>query len=742
MKRITLSLLMAMLYFSAFSQNTLKGIITNSENKDPLMEVSIYISKLDKGTISNENGSYEFTNLPNGKFIMVVSYLGFQTITKTVVINTPITTLNMDMVPSAIEMEEVIVSTPFHKLQSENVMKIERQSIQKMKEQGTVTLSQGITSIPGVEIVSTGLGIGKPVIRGLSSNRVLVYTQGIRLENQQFGDEHGLGISDSGIESVEVIKGPASLLYGSDALGGVLYINPEKFAAKNKTFGNANYNYYTNTRGSNSNIGIKTSGDKLKFLIRAGIASHIDYKTGDGDRVTNSRFKEKDIKTGLGYQNRTFKTELRYNYNISELGIAEEIGEQSTSRKANAPYQEITSHILSSKNNFFFKNSSLEAILGYTANNRKEFEDHEGNGEIETALEMDLETWSYNLQYHLPHIGIVETIAGIQGMHQTNSNSGEEILIPDAITNDIGILLTSHIHFNTNGIQLGVRYDHRSLSSETHGIPSEEGYIAGLNKDFPSFNASLGYKTNLGENNILRINLASGFRAPNLAELSSNGVHEGTNRYEVGNSTLNNEKNLQVDIAYEYKNKHIEFYANGFYNNIADYIYLAPNGQVIDSDNVFTYLQQDATLYGAELGFHLHPHPLDWLHIESSYASVIGEDGNDANLPLIPANNWTNTLRVEMNKDALGITKGYVFATLKSYFKQDKVSNFETPTDNYNILNLGIGNSITIFKLKTDLRLSADNLLNTNYISHLSRLKGDGVSNMGRNINLGITLSF
>lgn len=218
-------------------------------------------------------------------------------------------------------MEEVIVSTPFHKLQSENVMKVERADIEELKDLGAVTLSDGLTKIAGVESVSTGVGIGKPVIRGLSANRVLVYTQGVRMENQQFGAEHGLGINGSGIESVEVIKGPASLLYGSDAMGGVLYFNPEKFTTANNTEGDLNLNYFTNTEGMSANIGLKSSGEKLKFLVRGGYASHIDYKTGNDARLTNSRFKEYDLKTGLGYQSTEFKTELRYNYNASNLGI-------------------------------------------------------------------------------------------------------------------------------------------------------------------------------------------------------------------------------------------------------------------------------------------------------------------------------------------------------------------------------------------------------------------------------------
>src|SRR5690606_23279853 len=150
---------------------------------------------------------------------------------------------------SVIEMEEVVLSTPFHKLQRENVMMVEQRSIKELANKGAVTLADGITQIPGVSSVSTGMGIGKPVIRGLGFNRVLVYTQGVRLENQQYGGEHGLGLNDAGISSVEVIKGPAALLYGSDALGGVLYLNPEAFESPGEASADINLDYFTNTQG-------------------------------------------------------------------------------------------------------------------------------------------------------------------------------------------------------------------------------------------------------------------------------------------------------------------------------------------------------------------------------------------------------------------------------------------------------------------------------------------------------------
>ena len=737
MKYLILLIVIVIPFQMGFAQNTISGAVINVENMVPLEQASIYIPKLEKGTATNENGFYELNDLPIGRFILVVSSIGFETFSKTINISSEENIINVSLTPSAIEMEEVIVSTLFHKLQSENVMKVERANMKELKTLGAITLSDGITEIAGVESVSTGVGIGKPVIRGLSANRVLVYTQGVRMENQQFGDEHGLGINGAGIESVEVIKGPASLLYGSDAMGGVLYFNPEKFTKANDTEGDLNLQYFTNTQGLSADAGIKTSGEKLKFLIRGSYVSHIDYKTGNDERLTNSRFKEYDLKTGVGYQSTKFKTELRYNFNTSDLGIPEEIGEQTKTRSPQLPNQEINNHILSSKTKMFFENSSLEGTIGYVFNNRKEFEDDQNNA----ALDMHLATFNYNLQYEMPKWGKLETIVGLQGMRQTNKNFGEEQLIPDAKTNDIGVLATSHIHFkDESGMQLGIRFDHRNINGDINISPPQSSFYENLDRNFNSINAAVGYKFNLSKNSIARMNLATGFRAPNLAELTSNGVHEGTNRYEIGNPNLNNEQNVQTDISVEYKYKHIEFFINGFYNAIKDYIFIEPNGEVIGEDDVFVYQQENAQLYGGEIGFHLHPHPLDWLHFESSFETVIGKQSNGTYLPLIPANSLGNTIRVESKTAQNWFNNGYAYITLKSVFDQNKVGDFENPTKGYNLVNFGFGGNVMAFNTPFELRLSAQNIFDKTYTSHLSRLKTDGIANIGRNISLAISI--
>lgn len=739
MKKIVFLYLFVNALISVQAQNSVSGNVTDTTNGIPLEGVEVYFPQLEKGSVTDSDGNFKLNNLPKGSYKLLASYIGFETYSKNLLLEEGTNKLDIVLTPSAIEMEEVIVSTPFHKLQRENVMKVERANISELKANGAVTLSDGLTNIPGVESVSTGLGIGKPVIRGLSSNRVVVYTQGVRLENQQFGDEHGLGISDAGIESVEVIKGPSSLLYGSDAMGGVLYLNPEKFAPSNTTHGDVNLNYFSNTIGLNGNAGFQASSEKFKFLIRGSAASHADYRTGEGERVTNSRFGEYDLKTGIAYQVSNFKTELRYNYNDLKLGIPEEIGAQQKERDPEAPYQEIGNHILSSKTNIFFKNSSLEATFGYTFNNRKEFEEEDLT--LITALDMELKTLSYNVKYDLPKLGQLETIIGLQGMNQKNSNFGEEILIPDAVTNDIGFLGTSHVHFkNGSDLQLGLRFDRRALQGEANGIPTEMDYIAPLDRSFNSFNSAIGYKWDFLKNILGRINLASGFRAPNLAELTSNGVHEGTNRYEIGNPNLKRERNLQTDLSFEYNNKHLELYANGFFNTIQDYIFLEPNGEFVGADAVFLYNQQNANLYGGEIGVHLHPHPLDWLHMESSFETVTGKTKSGDFLPLIPANRWTNTFRVEFSKPRKVLQNSYFFVTLQSVFDQNNTSFFETATTGYNLLNMGLGGRMLLGDQSIEFRVSANNILDKTYIAHLSRLKIDGIPNIGRNISLGLSI--
>ena len=719
------------LSFFASSQNKISGYLTNSNNIK-IQGANINIPELHKETQTDGRGFFEIKNVPKGTFTVVFSFIGFETKSKILDSNNPAIT-SIIMTESVHQMDAVIVSTAFNKLQSENVVKIEHTTIKEMQQRGATTLIEGLATVPGVSQISTGVSIGKPVIRGLSANRVLVYSQGVRLENQAFGDEHGLGLNDDGMESVEVIKGPASLLYGSDALGGVLYFNPEKYAKPNTFSTDLNFKSFSNTNGNKIGAGVKGSAEKLKFLARVNSTQHADYLTANNERVTNTRYNELDFKTGVGYSDKNFSSDFRYNFNQLKLGIPENgIAEQTTNKNPDYPRQAVFNHLLSLNNTIYLGNSKLDANIGYIYNDRAEFPENEIPGS-----NWYLKTLNYDVKFHLPKFRKLETIVGLQGMNQTNTNVGTEFLIPNASTNDLGFFATTRYDWNKNVLQAGVRYDARKSKTDQFGEVGDGGYLAPIDRKFDSFNASLGYKTNLNSTTILRLNTATGFRAPNIFELCSNGVHDGTIRYEIGNAALKSEQNFQADLNVEYKSTHFELFANGFYNQINNYIYVAPNGNVIDGFNVYDYLQSNANLYGGEAGIHFHPHPLDWLHINTSFESVTGKVKNGDNLPLIPANRFNNTLRIDI-KSSKWFTEGFASANVEHTLKQNNASQFETKTLDYTLINIGLGGKIILGKTTFDVNLNANNLFNKVYVAHLSRLKPDGIPNIGRNIVLAI----
>jgi iron complex outermembrane receptor protein len=757
--KIYISLLFIAFSYIASAQQKISGIITNTQNK-PLYGVEVFIEELQKGTSTNDDGYYEITNLPNNSLHITTIFLGFETQVKTIKLSGKDLQLNFTLSESVFKMEEIIISTPFNKLQSENVMKVDKATAQQLKSKGAATLIEGVTSMPGVSQVSTGIGIGKPVIRGLRGNRVLVYSQGVRLENQQFGDEHGLGIDESSIESVEVIKGPASLLYGSDALGGVLYFNPVRFADENTLNVNIAQTYLSNTKGSSTEFGIKNSYNSWKFLANGAYNTNSDYQIPNKDRVTNTRFNETVFNAATGFNNKIISSTLRFNFNHSLVGIAEGIELQNTNKIPLLPYQDLTNKMLSLNTIFFLKNSKITTIFGLTNNDRKEFEehhhddeDHDDHDELEDieleeeshpSLHLKLKTFSYDAKWHLPTKSNFEAIVGVQGLTQSNTNYGEEILIPDANTNDIGILFTGVYDWDNNSsLQGGIRYDFRDLKSKEHIVmhEDEEHIFEALDKDYQNISASLGYKTTLFDVLISRFNTATGFKAPNLAELTSNGVHHGSNRFEIGNPNLQSERNVQLDIALEYDTQHLEIFANGFYNYIYDYIFIAPTGELEDGYNVYSYVQDNANLYGGEFGLHLHPHPLDWLHFSSSFEMVIGKQIEGDYLPLIPANQFTNTLRTEFH-DKKWLTNSFASATLQSVFAQNNVSEFETTSKGYSLLNFAIGGTIQVSKVDFDVNLNLNNALDKTYISHLSRLKPENIPNIGRNFIASIKFNY
>lgn len=727
-------LILIILFQATFSwcQNSLHGTITN-ESGAPLIGAGVYISDLNSGTTTNEKGEYTLNNLPKGALKIQFSFLGYESEIRSVNIDSGDNHFDLHLHETIIEAHEVVISTAYPSSQDENPVKVEQMSMKELKKLGGISLMESISNMPGVSQISTGAGIGKPVIRGLSYNRVLVYSLGTRLENQQWGDEHGLGLSGMGVERVEIIKGPSSLLYGPDAMGGVMHLIEEKPAPIGKIIGDYNAQYNTNTQGYNSNLGIKASSKKIRFSLRGGTQSHADYMQGNGIRVTNSRYNGNAVKTSLGYSNHFISSAVNASYVTSLVGIPEEISVQNTDHAPIPSYQNLKTLLTSWQNTLFLGRSKLKVNLGYLINDRREFEvegtDTSTTVEEELALGLKLKTFNYDVKFYTPKTKLGEVIFGVQGMNQINANFGSELLIPDAKLNDIGLSIMTKYDFKKLLVQAGLRVDNRML------------WLYNLAKNYSSINGALGGTYKVGEKVLFRANVATGYRAPNLSELTSNGAHPGTIRYEIGNINLKNERNIEFDLSSHLHTEHATADIAGYYNLINNYIYISPDGYLTDGFYTYHYVQSNAFLYGGEFTLDLHPHPAHWLHVKVIYSTVDGQKFNGEFLPYIPANKLTTSLNIELEPKGI-FNEPYINLSNTYVFNKNNVANIETNTSGYNLLNIAIGSEIKVAKQLVSISVNANNLLNTTYYDHLSRLKNYGLYNPGRNIQFSLKIPF
>ena len=658
-----------------------------------------------------------------------------------------------------VDLDEVILSLPFDQDKGKSVIKVEKINLNNINPILRSYISKSLSKLPGISIISTGPGISKPSIRGLSSNRVIVYSQGVRLENQQWGDEHGLGVSTSGINSIELIKGPSYVTYGSDAMGGVLYIEPERYSSDFSLDYMGIYN--SNYSGITNNLGLKGSSGNFSYLLRGNMTDNQNFSTPDGE-VENTWFKENDIQAGLKYQTENFSSDLRLSMNFSELGIPhmeeghddhddhddheghDDHDDHDDHEGHEDHYQELSHTMLTWKNNIDLGNNhDLEVTLGRQVNDRKEFggheeeghddhDDHEeeghddhddhGHGESDAELDMELITNTLDMSLTMPQSDNFNLIIGSNILSQENKNFGHEELIPDAEMNDFGLYGLGQITMENGAALIGIRYDSRSITSEMGSA------------DFSNFNGSVGIKRNF-DNSSLRINLGSGYRAPSLIELFADGVHHGTFRYEKGNASLEAETSFQTDMTLEINNDDSNLSFDLFYNDINDYIYVSPSSLNMDGYKVYNYMQQNATLWGGEIHYSKQT-GIDWLTSHTSLEYINGETADGDALPFIAPLTFNQVLTAN-------ISSNYSFEIdFLAKAKQSRVSQFEEETDGYSLLNLS-GNWKTSF-LDNDLNIfwSIDNVFDKEYMDHLSRLKTAGIHEMGRNISVGLKYNF
>ena len=662
-----------------------------------------------------------------------------------------------------IELKQVVVTGPTGAVKMQDMsMPVGVVDRNSLRMSPATNIVDAVAKLPGVSQVSTGSGISKPVIRGLGYNRVLVVADGVRQEGQQWGDEHGVEIDGNAVSSVEVLKGPASLLYGSDALAGVLKLNTDPVVPLGKMRLNVNSEYHTNSGLVNYSFNFGGNKQGFSWNVRYGDKFAHAYKTPIDGYVPNSQFRERAFSGMLGVNKTWGHTRVTGSYFHLTPSIAEgerdpltgELVQPYADTKTyhhGLPYQQVYHYKAVLDNSFYLGEGRLNAVLAYQQNRRQEFEEPDQYG-----LYLKLHTVNYNVHYVTRRLGGDWRItSGVSGMWQRSLNEGDEFLIPDYSLFDFGAFITTTANVGNWALNGGVRFDNRHLNSRELMDDGELRFVA-FKRNFNGFTASVGAVWHVTEQLDLRANAARGFRAPNISELASNGVHEGSLRYEVGNHDLKPEFSLQFDLGAELTTSWLDAQLSLFSNRIDNYIFIHRTGEVYDDEFMtYRYDSGDAQLLGGEFAVDIHP--WHFLHLGTSFALVnavqLHQPEESKYLPFTPAPRWQSDIKWEVLHDGRVLNNAFVSLGVDYNFKQDhyyRADDTETATPAYCLLNAAIGTDI-MFKGRSVACLSimGTNLTNKAYQSHLSRLKyadinpvtgRQGVLNMGRNIIFKLTV--
>ena len=649
---------------------------------------------------------------------------------------------------------------------------------QVLKATASTNIIDAISRQPGISQLTTGGSISKPIIRGLGYNRVVVMSEGVRQEGQQWGDEHGVEVDGSSVNSIEILKGPASLMYGSDAMAGVVILHAQPTLAEGEMRANVSTEYQTNNGLFGYNLSM--AGNQQGFVWDARFSQKLThaYKNKYDGYVPGSQFRERAGRLMLGVNKAWGHSRLTATAYHLTPGIIEgerdpETGELECSSdniktygKA-LPFQQVKHYKAVWDNSLNLSKGYLKAIIGYQQNRRQEFE--ESMDEYE--LYFKLHTLTYDLRYVTNEFNGWKLSTGIGGMYQKSANEGEEYLIPDYRLFDFGLYATATKtlgdRWTMNG---GVRYDHRRLHGDEL-MEDGEMRFTDFSRHFNGLTGSIGAVCNINEHFNLRLNVARGFRTPNMSELASNGVHEGSIRYELGSQQLKAEYSLQADLGLDFTSRYVSAQLAFFANRIDNYIFTHRLLEEIEEGFLtYAYTQGDARLLGFEAGIDFHP--IHSVHFSNTFsyvdAQLMHASHDTKYLPFTPAPRWSSELKWELSHHSHStvahhhdrhpfhrslLNNLYVAAGLDCYLKQTHIystDDTETATPAYAILSLSAGTDLQIHGKKVaELYITADNLLNRAYQNHLSRLKyadensvtgRRGVYNMGRNITFKIVV--
>jgi len=795
---------------------TLTGTVTDKDGK-PIAGATVTIPDLKTATITDANGKYTLRKLPGGVYLVQITYVGYGTFNRRIDLSKT-TQLDAQMQPATIESAEVVVTgvSKATELRRDPVpiVAVTKAYIEVHSAAGNVI--DEIANLPGISAVTTGPNISKPFIHGLGYNRVVTAEDGIRQEGQQWGDEHGIEVDQNSIDRVEIIKGPASLSYGSDAIGGVVNLITPSPVPDGKVQGYVSGLYGTNNGLINSSLRLQGNKNGVVWGVQASDKIAKDYQDRHDGRVYATNFSEKDARGMIGlnkswgssYLNASLFDDLqaipdgsrdsltrKFTYQITDSDTYRPIVPGSVLHSYDIPtnHQHVQLYRIYDISTIHLNKGDLLFNLGWQYSHRREFT-HPTEPAI-PGLNLQMNTYTYDFKYNITVGNGYDISTGINGMYQNNAlGYGTDFPIPAYHQFDIGPFFVVKKTYGKFDISAGARYDTRSFTGSPAYIDTAVNYyptlytgpnpestqnvtqqFEALKKTFSGFSGSFGATYNITDQLVFKANIARGFRAPSIAELSANGPDPGSQIYHVGNTHFSPEFSVQGDVGAAYNGKHLTASVSLYDNHIQNYIFqeqlldASGNPERVNPDGSpnaggqytkFTYVQSSARIDGGE--FYLDIHPVSWLHFENAltltYGTNLIDNGKAPDsmkyLPFIPPLHTHTELRGTYNKGFGHFKNLYAFMGFDHYNAQNRffaAYGTETYTAGYNLLGAGVGFKITNAAGKNILQVNIEgtNLANVNYQSNMSRLKyfdnpvvppgvQPGIFNMGRNISFKV----
>lgn len=776
-------------YWTGFSQFTLTGIVIDEEGI-PLYGSHVYTQYAN--TTTDASGVFEIKYLPRTELRVYITSMGYSSLDTIVDIHHDLR-VHFRMKPEADALDEILIEHVKH-----NGHGISNQIVSEdfIKDQFSGSLAKTLERLPGINATEIGAGASKPIIRGLGFSRVVVAENSVKHEGQQWGADHGLEMDAFAAEEIEIIKSGGMIEYGSDAIGGIINVRNDLIPEKNSFFGKYTLMGRSVNQTVLNSLDIQSRKDRFFYKFKATISDYGDYNIPTdnivyltvnmpvyNNRLKNTAGNERNFFGQMGYVSDNFHSIFTASNTYSKAGFfpgshgvpsVARVEDDGDRRNIEYPYQSVNHFKLTSSNRWLLNKSDLLFSVNFQNNRRQEYSEfhtHFGNQEPpqqnpDLELDFNLNTVDSQLKYLYHFSNVSKFSLGVQHQYQENSIGGYGFLLPAYNRNILGAF-ASYEHHPTDKLILnfGMRFDYANLKTQAFFDPFLYDFLINrgsseeqaqsfaqrsseIDRNFQNLNAvsSLVYTPNT--NWEYTLTLGTYFRIPNAIELASNGIHHGSFRHEQGDATLNPENGMVVDATVGYRNEKMSVGLSPFLYYFQNYLFLMPTGTfspLPHGGQIYRYTESEALLTGIELQF-----DKKWFERLNSLfifeylynQQLTGSQSRNYPLPFSPPVNGFVELEYEVGNVGKIFQETAFSVNSKFALEQNRTAQNERITPGYAIYGLGFKTNVVLNSFKAEVSLQGTNLLNTKYFNHTNFYRALEIPEMGRNIQLMITIPF